>query len=321
MDYSILREIAGITYKCNLLSYLLTIYNFSFLDEKTLDFFQSHAFCELIFPLSGSLDVDIAQRVISVHEREFLYVGPQELRKLKIYPDQPIQCASLSFNFSYCPGNENYFPLPWLKEEQQLFQNLQTRSFQIASDSGEIQKEFDLICHCLEQNLSGTPSKLKNHLALLLIDALQNLSGNQVRASSDYHLGNALVNKAIRVNEYVRQNFTANITVQSAARALNYSPRQLQRIVMDYYSVSFSDLVMQYRIAYAKSLLGMTDGSMEAVAEKSGFQNMKSFENNFKKRVGIPPSSFKKIFGKFSFQEKGENNGFHSNAIFHCGSR
>lgn len=320
MDYSILREIAGITYKCNLLSHYLTIYNFSFLNEKTLDFFQSHSFYELIFSLSGSLDVDIAQKVVTIHEKEFLYVGPQEQRKLKIYPDKPIQCASLSFNFSDCPGNGNYFPLPWLKEEKQLFQNLQTCSFQISSDFGEIQKEFESICHCLKQNLAGTPSKLKNHLALLLIDALQSLSGNQVRASSDYHLGNALVNKAIRVNEYVQQNFTDNITVQSAAQALNYSPRQLQRIVMDYYSVSFSNLVMQYRIAYAKSLLGMTDSSMEAVAEKSGFQNIKSFEKNFNKRVGITPSSFKKIFGKFSFQGKGENNGFNSNAIFHRSS-
>lgn len=317
MDYSILRKMAGISFKTELLAYRLTVYNFAFLNENALDFFQSHAFHEFVFPLSGDLSVDIAGKIITVHEGELLYVGPQELRKLKIYPDVPIQCVSLSFDFSPCRGKEASFPIPWLQEEQSLLRDLSRKPYQIAPDSGCVRKEFGLLCECLEQNLTGSPSKLKNDLSNLLLASLQSLSGNQVRPSSDYDLGDTLVNKAIRVNEYIRQNFTRDITVQSVADVLNYSPRHLQRIIMDYYSISFSDLLTQYRVAYAKSLLGMADDSMETVAEKCGFPNMKCFEKNFHKRVGITPSAFKKIFGKFPPVGKGENNGPDSDALFH----
>ena len=127
---------------------------------------------------------------------------------------------------------------------------------------------------------------------------MQCFSGCSVRQRPIAANESVLTNKAIRINEYICSNFMHDITVQSVASALNYSPRHLQRIIMEYYSVSFSDLLIQYRLAMAKSLLGLSDYSIETVSEKCGFSSIRSFEKNFKERLGITPTAFRKIFGK-----------------------
>lgn len=298
MDHSILKNLFGLNFSCTLLTHELVFYGISYITEGVLDFSRSHSFHELLISLSGDLGVDTDGNIVTAHCGELLYIGPQVQRRLKIFPDVPVECVLIDFDIVETQPRGEHPNEGWITDEKQLVRQLCSSPTAICRDSGAVKDCIDRLCAALRDNLVGTPSRLPALLSELLLCAMQCFSGCSVRQKPIAANESVLTNKAIRINEYICSNFMHDITVQSVASALNYSPRHLQRIIMEYYSVSFSDLLIQYRLAMAKSLLGLSDYSIETVSEKCGFSSIRSFEKNFKERLGITPTAFRKIFGK-----------------------
>lgn len=298
MDYSILRNLFGLTFRRPLLAHELLFYGISYITENHIDFSRSHTFHELLIALDGELGVDTNGNIVTIQEGDLLYIGPQVQRRLKIFPDVPIKYILIDFDIIKNPEQSGFPAESWIADEEQLVQRLFLHQTTACRDNGSVLSHVNQLCSIMEQNLVGTPSLLAALLSNLVVCALQCFSGSPVRQKAMMVNENHLTSKAVRVNEYIQSHFTESITVQAVADALNYSPRHLQRIIMEYYSVSFSDLVLQYRLALAKNLLGLSADSIEAISEKCGFPSMRSFEKNFKEHIGITPTAFRKIFGK-----------------------
>lgn len=298
MDYSILRNLFGLTFRRPLLAHELMFYGISYITEKNIDFSRSHTFHELLIALDGELGVDTNGNIVTIQEGDLLYIGPQVQRRLKIFPDVPIKYILIDFDIVKNPEQSDFPAESWIVDEEQLVRQLFLHQTAACRDNGSVLSHVNQICAIMEQNLVGTPSLLAALLSNLVICALQCFSGSPVRQKAVMVNENHLTSKAVRVNEYIQSHFTESITVQAVADALNYSTRHLQRIIMEYYSVSFSDLVLQYRLALAKNLLGLSADSIETISEKCGFPSMRSFEKNFKEHIGITPTAFRKIFGK-----------------------
>lgn len=85
------------------------------------------------------------------------------------------------------------------------------------------------------------------------------------------------------------------LTLKTLAENLKTSPHRLSQVLNSEFSVNFSEFINQRRIAYACRLL-QDDPSAKllAVAYDSGFNNKNSFNQAFKKVMGMPPSKFAK---------------------------
>lgn len=298
MDYAILQNLFGLSFRHPMLAHELIFYGLSYITEKNIDFSRSHTFHELLIALDGELSVDTNGHIVTIRPGSLLYIGPQVQRRLKIFPDVPIKYVLIDFDIVKNPDQGDFPAKSWILDEQHLVQRLFHNQTAICRDNGSVRMCIDQICGIMEQNLVGAPSQLSAMLSNLLLCSMQCFSGSLVRQKPIMANENHLTNKAIRVNEYIRNHFTESITVQVVADALNYSPRHLQRIIMEYYSASFSDLLLQYRLALAKNLLGLSGDSIETISEKCGFSSIRSFEKNFKEHIGITPTAFRKIFGK-----------------------
>ncbi|MBS1482047.1 MAG: AraC family transcriptional regulator [Clostridium sp.] len=297
MDYQLLRRIKGFSARVSLLGVDLHVNNISYYNQTDVHFFHYHEFSEIIYVLSGEIKVGIGTEIVTVREHEILYMGGNIRHKLKIYPDIPVECLTMSFELTYALQDSQIAP-QWIREEQELVKTLMSSSHGVTEDKGSCIRIIDDICEGIGEGTVGEYSKLKNHLGNLFICTLQAFGNNRKRLEEDAAREVDFVNKAIQINDYIGKNFTRELTLQSVADELNYSTRQLQRIIKLYYNISFRELLIQYRVGYSKVLLGLTPHSLEVVAGTCGFSSLKSFEKYFKLSEGMTPSAFKKIYGK-----------------------
>lgn len=129
-------------------------------------------------------------------------------------------------------------------------------------------------------------------LQSLLCSFLEVLSRNSLQS---------LEVKPLHVNSYVQQavnyienNFSSNITIQSIADYINIDRSYLFYLFKKERGCSIQQYLTDYRISYAKTILESTDYSVEAVCYACGYRNPETFTKAFKKHVGMAPGQFRK---------------------------
>ena len=89
--------------------------------------------------------------------------------------------------------------------------------------------------------------------------------------------------------QYINYNY-ADVNFENSARLLNYTPQHFSKIFKEVSGMTFTDYLNQVRIEKAVSLIQTSDLTVVAVAEKCGFNNIRSFNRIFKKITGKTPT-------------------------------
>ena len=99
---------------------------------------------------------------------------------------------------------------------------------------------------------------------------------------------------AIKVAQYIDQNFKANITLEQAATQLGYNYQYLSKIFNQTFGISFKQMLTRYRLEYAVTLLKESDRSIAEIAYESGFQSMRSFDHACQEQFQKSPKIIRK---------------------------
>ena len=94
--------------------------------------------------------------------------------------------------------------------------------------------------------------------------------------------------------EYVSRNYKSNISLKEIARTLGYSYHYLSRLFNNTLGINFKSLLNLYRAEYAAALLEDTRMPIGEIAFKSGFQNIRSFNEYCKAIYGKTPKEIRK---------------------------
>lgn len=92
--------------------------------------------------------------------------------------------------------------------------------------------------------------------------------------------------------EYVRQNYSQPLTLESAADHVGLSPKKLSRLFIDEVGQGFSDYLIDFRIEKAKVLLSLPGTSIKQVSLECGYADPNYFSRLFKKVTGFTPTDF-----------------------------
>ena len=96
-----------------------------------------------------------------------------------------------------------------------------------------------------------------------------------------------------KIIEYINANFAEDISTQSIADALFLSRANLTAIFAKYSNVSLTEYLRNVRIKNANRLINRGLSITEA-AFASGFQNTRTFNNVYKRVMGITPTEYEK---------------------------
>ena len=144
----------------------------------------------------------------------------------------------------------------------------------------------DVAAYLLEQHLS-TSAAMKV-LRLLHVDHLRSPSTPQWQSSNDPDIVDERVRRAIVLME---QNLTEPLPVATIARALQLSPRQLQRVFRKATGQSLMAFARELRLRYAREQLVRTTRPITSIAYECGFADASHFARWYRRAHGEAPST------------------------------
>jgi AraC-like DNA-binding protein len=100
------------------------------------------------------------------------------------------------------------------------------------------------------------------------------------------------------VDRFFRNPSRSNKSPSLLARRIGVSVRQLNRIISEYYGMTFKEKLTHHRIENAKFLLLSTDWPVRKIAEEVGYADPGYFHKVFKEAVRLTPGEFKERSGK-----------------------
>jgi len=124
------------------------------------------------------------------------------------------------------------------------------------------------------------------YMALVNTDKIKNPSTGNNLCTETYVLSHAL--------EYIRQNYSSNITVRDISAFCHCSESYLSHIFKNKMKTSIMKYINKLRIEHAKILLLNSDSPISEIALKSGFCDPNYFAVVFKRFARLSPSEYRK---------------------------
>jgi AraC-like DNA-binding protein len=93
--------------------------------------------------------------------------------------------------------------------------------------------------------------------------------------------------------DYIKDNYMSDISLDIVADTFHFSSVYINRILKKYKGTTFYDLLTDYRLRQARSLLEDTDLPIYQVAARVGYANVQSFIRMFKGSLSMTPGKYR----------------------------
>lgn len=98
----------------------------------------------------------------------------------------------------------------------------------------------------------------------------------------------------IRADEYIRKNYTRELTVESLAEYVGKTPNYFSHLFKREFGITFKEYINRLRIAKAKEMILHTNNLIYEISERVGFSDYTYFTQVFKKIEGYSPASLRR---------------------------
>lgn len=124
-------------------------------------------------------------------------------------------------------------------------------------------------------------------LFLLISDCEESISKSSKQKS---------VEKLKQILSYIADNYQNNISIEDIANYCFYSKSYFMKFFKEAMGMSFIQYLNDYRLDIAAKLLLNTSDNILDIAIRTGFDNLSYFNRCFKKKYGIAPGAYRRLF-------------------------
>lgn len=174
--------------------------------------------------------------------------------------------------------------LSTLKIKEKIYQR---PYFFKGEDQPTMERILKLIMEEMRQKRNLYQESVKGLLRAFLIEVLR--MGEELGQIDSK--ANEIIAPAI---QYAEENYKENIKISHMAQTCNMSESYFRKVFRQNMGMAPLDYLNLIRIQKACRLMKSTRSSMEAIACRTGFKNVSTFNRNFKKLIGITPYQWKK---------------------------
>lgn len=262
--------------------------------EYLVTIFHSHRHMELMYVHGGKGSILIEdQAPVPLQSGDLVYLNAGISHRVDSDTSDPLRTNVVSFSITPFASTEK-IAAAWIEDERAIVRATLAAPVMMAKDNGSCRRLLDVIEESVSSRRLGELVIIKNMMSSYVMAALQRFTNLPVRSDFDSVLQSMPMLSASRITQYISNHYMENITINSVAESLFYSPRQCQRIIRDSLGISFSDYLSDIRLTQAKKLLCSTDDSIEKIAELCGFKSGKSLSRLMRQREGITPYRLRK---------------------------
>jgi AraC-type DNA-binding domain-containing proteins len=116
------------------------------------------------------------------------------------------------------------------------------------------------------------------------------------RDNSGYLMKEVNLKRLDRIMSYVDENYMKDIKIAELASQEYLSITYFSHFIKEYLGMSMRDYIMTKRIENAKFLILFSKKRISQISEECGFSKYQIFSKNFKKREGVSPSDYRRIY-------------------------
>jgi len=158
---------------------------------------------------------------------------------------------------------------------------------------GDLLRQVMLEAECQKQGYEEYCTSLLTQLMIHIARSCSNLP-SRMRKQETRRIDNLFV-----MDDFFNQIFhyadPGNLTIEALSEKLHMTPRHLNRLLTEYYGMSFSEKLQAEKMRFGKYLLETTDYSIGEISEICGVTPT-YFIRCFKKRYAITPAQYRKSY-------------------------
>lgn len=155
--------------------------------------------------------------------------------------------------------------------------------------------------HSIQQN-QGTFSGVETVICLyeMFMDFGNHIQNTILKDVTPYPSGGSgtTIEKIIMACNYITDNCEHEITLESAASYIGFSPCYFSRIFKKVTNYNFVEYLTLQRIKRAQMLLSDSDIAITELSYQSGFKSISTFNRVFRQYRGCSPSEYRKYYLK-----------------------
>lgn len=170
-----------------------------------------------------------------------------------------------------------------------LFEN---NLFWFGQDNQGVHELMRNIFDELEHRYTGYMSQVELLLQQLIILLVRNYERGKV-STKQFASSNLINSKSVIIEEYFLYEYH-NLTLADLSARLKFSPRQTERLLLEFYGKNFQQKKTEARMAAAIQLLSENDRSISEIADILGYSSLEHFSTAFKKYYHKSPREYRK---------------------------
>ena len=223
-----------------------------------------HGNFELIYALSGNVDITVNGESCNLSQGELILISPYNIHSLKIYKESKIWVGVFSVDFvsSFFKKNKNI------------------RYSKFCCDKS--------VENFLKEKLffQGTPEHyfLMGCLYIVLNECIKNAAATDCGKDNDFMYG---------IIDYISQNLCENISLEDISDALGYERHYFSSVFHKCFSMNFRNFVNLFRFEKVCNLLVENDMPITQISSECGFGSIRSFNRIFKEMSGKTPGEYR----------------------------
>ena len=236
---------------------------------------HSHDFCELLYVAGGAGEAILEGKKFRLAPGDLVVVNPGTLHEERSDAKAPLRLIFLAIRDFAVPG----LPAGCLSQEK----------YRVLS-CGEYRYKMDIY---LRELLQETSSQIEfyQEISQGLVSALLVLVMRLIRINPEDEA--ALSQECQKIKEYLDQNFTSPITLDSLSETVYISKHYLSHLFKEQTGVSPIKYLTSKRMEKACELLSETELPVSEVSKAVGYENPLYFSQVFKRIYGISPVKYR----------------------------
>lgn len=252
---------------------------------------HSHSSYELHFIPHGRGTLRVSNKVYDIEPDIFYLTGPGVFHEQKADWKDPMceYCINFEFEVKKQPNAKNTLYLQ--KEIDEILNRLLNTSFWFGKDKYATTQLFEKLMSEMEKQWVGYYTYIQNIVSQIILNALR-CYNPQEKSGYSIPKKNLSDSRIYIIDNYFQQP-DKPLSRKELASAIGTSIRQLNRILREYYSMSFKEKLISSRLEQAKYLLRNTNLFIHEIAFKTGFSSQSYFNKAFKEHYGTNPSQYR----------------------------
>lgn len=236
---------------------------------------HSHDFCEILYVAGGAGEAILEGKKFRLAPGDLVVVNPGTLHEERSDAKAPLRLIFLAIRDFAVPG----LPAGCLSQEK----------YRVLS-CGDYRYKMDIY---LRELLQETSSQIEfyQEISQGLVSALLVLVMRLIRINPEDEA--ALSQECQKIKEYLDQNFTSPITLDSLSETVYISKHYLSHLFKEQTGISPIKYLTLKRMEKACELLSETELPVSEVSKAVGYENPLYFSQVFKRIYGISPVKYR----------------------------